>query len=344
MGGSDSKETETIIKNEIDIEIKNETENITRIMNESVTNSSMTIINTNAQEMDAKIGAANVANLGELNIGGEGNDILIEQEASVDSIAKATMNLTQNNESANKLATQINTDLMNKIQNDSSLKQSLQAATNLKSEASTAGGLNDMIKNVTDMVGKMVQPGQNVSENQKTEIKNSIKNSISNRTVNENDIKNIITSNINNTIDSRNLAACKSTTNANNEMNLDRLNVKGKNNKVKIGQSVTVKAAVDCIIGAAQTNKIVNDIVNSGVTTAKTDTTNKTVADQGNKADTTITKKTETKAAFEDMIASFNPFKATGNVVIAVVLCCFCISVLIGLMMYLKSQGKSAEN
>lgn len=347
MGGKQSKDvTRTDIQNETKIQIENINKNLTDIINNTITESTMNVINENAQEMDAASGASNLMNLeGGIKMTGN-SELVINQEASVDSVMKAVMNLTQDTTAVNNLANKINDDIMNKISNDSTAKQALESATAVNSATKTAGGMADMLNSVTDLLGKMVPGNQTVTKENITNIKNTITTNIKNTTVNETHIATTIKNTITNNITTTNTGTCKINTVAENVLNLKGGVEMGGNAKVKIGQSAKVKAMTDCIIGAVQTTKLVQDLTNENTTNNKTDTENKNTTEQKAKTDATVTKTTETGSALENMFSSiadsFSPVKAMGNFIALIVVICICISLIGGVAMYFNSKGSGS--
>lgn len=344
MGGKQSKDvTRTDIQNETKIQIENINKNLADIINTTITESTMNVINENAQEMDASSGATNMMTLeGGIKMSGK-SELVIEQEASVDSVMKAVMNLTQDTTAVNNLANKINEDLMDKISNDTTAKQALEAATAVNAATKTAGGMADMLNSVTSLLGQMVPGNQTVTKENITNIKNTITTNLKNTNVNETHIETTIKNTITNNITTQNTGKCKVNAVAENVLNVQGGVDMSGSAKVKIGQSAKVKAMTDCIIGAVQTTKLVQDLTNDNSTIKKTDTTNKNTTEQTNKTTTTVTKTSETGSALEDMISNFSPFKAAGNIVGLIIGLCICISFIGAIFMFFQFKNSSSS-
>ena len=333
MGGKTSKTvTTTDIQNEVSAEIKNFNKNVTDILNQQITNSTMSMVNETAQSISMATGGGNTVNLGNISVKGKGSVFSIDQKVDVKATNQAVANITQDSSAMAKLANTINTSVMDKIQNDSALQQAMQAASNLQKSSSTAGGLADMLSSVTKMMESVLTPGTVSNTQSNTIIKNKMKTSISNTTINENKIKSIVENNINNTIKQLNSASCNINTSASNQLTAGNVDIADGGQAI-ITQVANVNALNTCILGAAQVAKMVTDITSNNENDTSTDTSNKNTAGQTMAATATVQETTETKAALESAISSFSPFAAGSSGIII----CIIILLIIGVGAYLYS-------
>ena len=341
MGGKQSSEiTRNEISNEISTTISNYNKTITDIINSQITNSTMNVVNTNAQAISAQTGGGNTINMEDINVSGSGSTLIIDQRVDVKSANQAVANMTQDASAMSNLASQINNDVMNKIQNDAAINQAMQAASKLSKTVDTAGGLNDMIGKVADTIGSVLTPGTKMNSETETIIKNKVMMNISNTNISENKIKALVESNIKNTISQLNTAECKISTVTNNTLTVGNATIDG-GGKAIITQVANVNALNTCVIGAAQAANMVIDITSNNETTSTTDTSNKTTATQSMAADSSITDTTITRDAFGDMIKSFSPFAMLGSVggSICMIVCVIVIALLIFTMMPKGGDG-----
>jgi len=333
MGGKTSKTvTTTDIQNEVSAEIKNLNKNVTDILNQQITNSTMTMVNETAQSISMATGGGNTVNLGNISVKGKDSVFKIDQKVDVKATNQAVANITQDSSAMAKLANTINSSVMDKIQNDSVLQQAMQAASNLQKSSSTAGGLADMLSSVTKMMESVLTPGTVSNTQSNTIIKNKMKTSISNTTINENKIKSIVENNINNTIKQLNSASCNINTSASNQLTAGNVDIADGGQAI-ITQVANVNALNTCILGAAQVAKMVTDITSNNENATSTDTSNKNTAGQTMAATATVQETTETKAALESAISSFSPFAAGSSGIII----CIIILLIIGVGAYLYS-------
>lgn len=341
MGGKQSKDiTKTEITNEIKTQITNLTKNVTNILNETITNSTMNVVNENAQSIEVATGGGNTFAGGNLNVSGKGSVFRLNQEVNLEVTNKAVANMTQDASAMAKLASEVNAGVMNKIQNDSAMQQAMQAASNLSKATSTAGGMNDMIGNVTKMIGDVLTPGTTNTKDSQTKITTKMMASLSNTTINENVIKAIVTNNVNNNISQLNSSTCKISTNFDNKVTLGDINI-DQGGVGEILQSVNAKALNECILGAVQKADLGTQITSGASVSAGTDTSNKNALAQSQVTDTAISEKTETNDAFGKMISSFSPFAAMGSMAPMCGIVCLIVIILIVVMMVLPMMKPS---
>jgi intracellular sulfur oxidation DsrE/DsrF family protein len=341
MGGKSSKEvSKTEITNEINTQITNLTKNVTNILNETITNSTMNVVNQNAQSIEVSTGGGNTFAGGNLNVSGKGSVFRLNQQVNLEVTNKAVANMTQDATAMANLASQVNAGVMNKIQNDSAMQQAMQAASNLQKATSTAGGMNDMIGNVTKMIGDVLTPGTTMNKDTQTKITTKMMASLSNTTINENTIKAIVTNNVTNNISQLNSASCKISTNFDNKVTIGDINI-DQGGVGEILQSVNAKALNECVLGAVQKTDLGTAITSGSAVSAGTDTSNKNALAQSQKTDTAISEKTETHDAFGQMISSFSPFAMMGSMGPMCGIVCLIVCILIVVMMVLPMMKPS---
>ena len=347
MGGKQSSEiSKTEIQTSINTQITNLTKNVSDILNETITESTMNVVNENTQSVSNNTGATNTAMLGDISVSGVGSEFNLDQEVDVTATNTTVANMAQDASAMSKLANQINTDVMNKIQNDSSMTQAMQAAANLQKTQSNAGGINDMIANATKMIGDVLTPGTKMDKKTETKITNSMMASLSNTTINENTIKALVQNTITNNITQKNTASCTSTIATGNNLTVGDVTAQ-KGGKIKLSQIASVTALSSCVIGATQTSKLASDITSGNAVSATTDTSNKNLASASLQADTTIIDKTETHDAFGVMISSvvssYTSSLMMGGIVCVVVFC-FIMILMFGLSMMLGSSSSDSSD
>lgn len=331
MGGKNSKTvTTTDIKNEVSAEINNYNKTITDVLNKQITNSTMEMVNETAQNISMTTGGGNTTALGNITVKGKDSVFKIDQKVDVKATNQAVANITQDSSAMANLATKLNADVMNKIQNDSALQQAMQSASNLQKASSTAGGLADMLASVTTMMNNFLSAGDVSNTQTNTKIKNEMKTKISNTNINETKIQSIVESNIKNTIKQLNAASCNINTNASNQLTAGNIDIADGGQAI-ITQVANVNALNSCILGAAQVANMVTDITSNNETDTSTDTSNKNTTEQSMTAATTVQDTKQTNAALESAISSFSPFAAGSSGIII----CIIILLIIGIGAYL---------
>jgi hypothetical protein len=341
MGGKSSKEVTSVeIQNEIKTQITNLTKNVTDILNKTITNSAMEVVNKNAQDITVSTGGGNMFTAGDFNVSGKGSVFRLNQKVDLNVTNKAVANMTQDATAMANLASQINAGVMNKIQNDSTMQQAMNAASNLQKATSTAGGMNDMIANVTKMMNDVLTPGTKMDKESQTKISNKVMASLSNTTINESTVKAIVENNIKNTISQLNSATCKINTAVSNTATVGNINVTD-GGVGEILQAVNATALNECILGAVQKTDLSTQITSGNAVSAGTDSSNKNALTQSQTTDTAISDKTETHDAFGQMISSFSPFAMLGSMGPMCGIVCLVVCILIVLMMVLPMMKPS---
>lgn len=334
MGGKQSSE---IIKpdiiNAIDTEITNLTKNVTKLLNETITKTTMSVVNTNSQQIEQTTAGGNIFTAGNLILKNSTFDV--NQSVSIKSVNTAIANMTQDASAMADLATKINSAVIDKVINDSTMQQSLQSLSNLQNAKSTAGGLNDMINNVTTMIGDVLKPGDTMTTEKYGNITNQTIAKLSNTTLNENNIKSIITNNITNSISQLNSGICKIQTTGFNEINYN--NIELENSTFKQGQVYNVDALNNCVLGASQISKLVTDITTGFGVSVTNESSNKAIVRDSLNTHTDESKVVSTGDAFGKMISSFNPFnmfssESQSSLMAACCCCCCCIIIMILMM------------
>lgn len=307
MGGKQSSEiTKTEITNSINTQITNLTKNVTDILNETITNSTMNVVNENAQNILNSTSGGNTLQLGNVVSDGTWSEFNVNQTVDITSTNQAVANMMQDISAMSNLATRINASIINKIQNDSTMKQAMDAAAKLQNSTSTVGGMNDMVANVTKMIGEVLTPGTTMNTEYETKITNNIMSKIPNTTINKNTVKALV----NNNIRQINIDSC---TNNINTIIAGDVNVM-RGGKVILNQIASVKSLSNCILDAAQTTALAIAITSGSSVSGKSDKTNKNAVTQSQDTNTDISKSTTSGDTFEEIISSISPSAMFGSI------------------------------
>lgn len=341
MGGGGSKITETDIRNEISLEIKNSNENITRILNETINKSVTNITSQVTNDIIQQTSAVNDMRLGNITAGKKAK-INISQKADVNAVNSAVMKIVSDSSATNKLATQLQEEISNKIKNDNELQASLQAANQIAQIEKDAGGVESLVRSAMDAVKSLGNSltGTETKEESKTKIVNQMGFKIDNRNYNENDIKKKVENSVTNIINNLSANKCKISNSATNVLSAFNV-VAEEQGEIIIEQASSVKALNKCVIDTMNVAQLVSDISNVGLTESKTDTSNSNKASGSMDTKNTITqeKSYDSKLNF-DFISDI--FKYMKDIVLYIV-----IGLILILVVYfiIKMMNKpSAEN
>ena len=303
MGGKSSKEvTTTDITNEMNTEIENQNIIMTEILNKTMTESTMNVVSENVQQLMNTTGGNNTLNLGNINATGNAQ-FTVNQKIDINATNTAVANLMQDAAGISSLAEKLNTSVMDKINNDAEMTKAMETTATVKDEKEKAGGIADMLSSVVSAMESVLTPGTKSTKENRTTIKTAMNMNIKNINRNESKIQNDVKNTMTNNITQKNLSSCVNETIANNVINAGDVNLSG-NAQVELNQISSVTALSSCVIGAAQTSKLLSDIT-SGISVDSSKTTeNTTKDDSGVKVTAEVVKSDVTKAAFENMITS----------------------------------------
>ena len=300
MGNKDTSKTRIEVSNKINTEIQNITTNINKVLNETCTTTVSNIVNENASKIKQSTAASNKMDLGDLVLSGD-SDINITQKADIEATSKAIITIIQSMEQMSAMANQMAQDMANKLQNDNSMKASMEAAAKLKESQKDAGGPEGMVNKIMDSISNMTKMGSSSSSEIEQSIRNEINNKIINQTLNENEIKNIVKNHVENNIKKVNSQSCDIQVSGDNQLIIRSLQASG-NAKLKITQSLLVRAFNDCIVTAMDNTKLTSDITGLQTTKTSSDTANASKQETGMKSDTELTKEKENKSAIMESV------------------------------------------
>lgn len=344
MGGAGSKtkeEMKLIVETKIETEIDNMNKTVTELITKQITNTSTSIINTNAVGIDQGTALNINGRISGINMTGHNNKFEIVQQATVESQNKAVVQLLNNNSEMTNLSSQLTADLQSKMKNDSALSEAVTAAAqvNAAKNDENAGGIGGMVDKVMTMIDNM-GPGKEITKETETTIKNSLKMTLKNVNIDEKKIDNTIEKNITSAMKSINENSCKANTSANLNLIIEDIKINGEGLQFIYKQSGTVKAFNECITGSSNINEITRQLEDSNVVTVANDQGNKNSIDR--KADATASVDVSTSkyvgAALEDMISKIAT--GPGCVIFAIIYAVMC-ALICGIGILMKLSGSS---
>lgn len=339
MGGKDKSEITTIIKNELDIEITTETNNINNIVN----NSSQNIVTEMSQTAIANVKqstyASNTFTSGALIARG-GAKVDVAQSADAVAENKAIISIVMSADSMQELGNKIIADVTSKVANDQAAQQSMKSLAAIGEMTKSAGGPEAMISKIADMAAGMTKSmsGGSTDTSSRTEISNMIKSKLKSTTTNSNDITNAISTTITNTISQAAEARCDMNTGTGNIIDIATILADGAGTEIKIKQEATVKALNNCIINLNMGSKIANVLTQGFETKTLSETANKQKGEQELKSESEITKKTIQESAVMDSVDNLVN-KVSGLAGMYMFVVGFIIVAIIGGIFYLFSSG-----
>ena len=325
MGGSESKQiTRTEVTNEINVTIENETQNLTKIFNETVNSSSASVVNSIASTIKINTSAGNTAKMGNLVASGPGSSIDIEQNATVVAQNSAIMQIIQDSSQLAKMASQIGSDLTNATQNNSAAKASMDTLNTLKQSTTDGGGIEGMVnaamKAISDLGGALT--GAKSTSEATTMIKNQMSTNIKNKTTNSSDITNKIKNSTDTMVKNITENTCNFDTNATNNLDIANAIATG-GASIKVAQRVSITAFNSCVISAMNTSKLVSDLTGVQSNKVGNTTTNTNKAESDLKAKNEVDQSKKSVSALTDAftaLTSTGMYLMVGGVVLVIII------------------------
>lgn len=288
MGGSKSKLTEVEIRNEINLEIKNKNENVMKVFNQTVSNVVTEFVSKTITNLNINTSGLTQFTAGDLTVSGKDSVFKLDQRVDVKSANTAVAKIVQDNKVQQQLASKLQEDVMNKINNDSDLKGAMEASNMLQQMTKDAGGVEGLVRSVTNTVQGLMDSltATKTKEEAKTKIINAMGYNIQNSTSNISDITKKIENNIKNAISNISEQSCNMKTSGSAIISVGNISVTDGGN-ASLNQISSVEALNKCVIDTLNSSGIVTDLQTQAFTFSKTDTANTA------KADTTMKVKSE---------------------------------------------------
>jgi hypothetical protein len=293
-----TQKSRTEIQNEIQTSIDIQTNNLNKILNETVNKVSTTMVNETASSINQKTSASNTAEIGDVVVTDDAS-VDINQSVEVKAQNSAIISIMSDMSSLNKMATQMAADISNKTSNDAAAKASLATLAAAKEANKQGGGPEGMLDSVMKTIsslGDSLTGGSKTRNEQETMITNKMKQDMKMVTNNTNDITNIIKNQTDSMVKSLSSNSCNFDTSGANSLKIKSITAAGKG-KLNVGQKVSLTAFNDCVVKSANTTGMVNDITGFQVTKTVSDTTSKAAADAASTATATSEKKNEQSSA-----------------------------------------------
>jgi hypothetical protein len=352
MGASPSKKetklTQTDIQNELNTMITNSTENINNIVNQTTTEVTTKLVNKNISTAKANIAAGNTLKIKNIRIGGENNKVNFEQNLKVKASFEACQELLNSTAQMSKLASEVNNNIQNKLQNDNAAQDSIKTLALCQAAEEKQGGITGMLGKVVDILPSMIDSftGKETKSETITKISTKIGVNLSNYTKNENNISNSINNKINTAIENINETSCNFESSIQNAIEVGDIDITGKNNEFAAKQDVSIDTVVKCIQNSINKTELIQDLTQKAGATATTDTSNKNVATKTVANDATTKSSTTLKSDLGGIFGGFGgiglgmatPFLAP------CICCCCCILIIIFAMIILPKLLKGKNN
>jgi hypothetical protein len=314
--------TKTQIKEEISkrisTKISTKIENVNKSINKSATEITTNITNeqikdfqTNSTSHSRAINEATKINI---LAKGPGTEINLKQDAKAAATMAAVIEMVENVETKNDVASKIASQLSTKLLADAESKSKLMEASKIehlsKQQEGMANMVNNMVNNIADTVGNAINAltgstsETNIDRKVEEVINTEIETQISNVNISENDVKNKLETVLKNSYKSMSKDECLADAEARNLMNDVNL-AAFEGAKINFFQMADASTVAECL-----SKKNIGAHTFSGITN---DATYKSAVDMANKASASsdLEKKKDEKItnittdAFADMFGDF---------------------------------------
>ena len=297
MGGKSDTEIVKDVRQELSIEITNITNNISKNIVNTVTDTTNSIIQESVAKAEQTIGGGNLISGGSFTIGQDSN-FNINQSIKAKAEMKAIISIVNDAASMQNLINKVMTELDNKIKNDNSIAAQMQQAARLTQSEKDAGGPEAMVSSIADMVKDMVKSvtGGSSSDKNYTTIKTAVKQKVFNKTLNDNTFETNFKNALSNTMKQNSIGQCKQMINNNNTFAYQEVKV-GDRSKFSVNQEINYESLSNCLFDFKSGTQIVQS---AGLDTGyfvKSDTENKNKSETATSQDTLIKIDTEKSSA-----------------------------------------------
>jgi hypothetical protein len=324
MGGKSRDKVEIQIRNEVTTRIENYNKNVNKLLTETITNISNQLVNETANTIQAKTAGTNAVNIsGGLNLSGKAK-FTVNQKVDVKATNEAVFKVLTDTQLLAQLGNKMNTDIVNKIKNDTSAQQTLKAANELNNSVKNAGGPEGMVASAMgafdSVVGSLTGKETDKSVSQK--IENKLGLNISTTNINENEINNIVKNSVESIIKNLTTNNCDIQSAGGNELNISGGVVISDSAEASFNQVANVVSLNKCLTEQLNNSGMGSTLSNDTGVVTKTDTTstNKAEAsmDTKNKGANTQEQGTILTTMFEQM-GKFGQYMIIAVVVVIIV-------------------------
>jgi len=346
MGGSSSKQTiREKISTELSLKIKNHTENINSIMNETLNNIEISTSQNSDANVDIGTRGSNELILRGAKIGGSVDN---KQIMSIDAQSNAVIRIVSDQSALNDFANKVNSEILSKVDKDNNMNQALEAINKISETTKKNGGPEGIIDSLASMAQETITSVLSIGGSRKEsdvekEVRTKLEQEFENTVINRTEIKKKISNTIKQTLNQLTKANCKINTSGSNLVDATGAQIGGD---LKNVQAMNVKSFQQCMIDLNMGNKIVNSLMEGIEFKSSNTSSDKVTSSQQANVENTIDKTTIQESSIMktidnliNMVGSFFSFPVNiiGGIVVACVL-------LIIIFMFMGSSGQNGGN
>jgi len=247
------------VVNEINLKISNINESITNIVNQTTTNITTELINTQKASINAELICENRIRVGGSIVAANKSNLSIEQTCDMKVENQAIINIVQSPTNMTALANSLANSVNQQIATDQAKQTAVNTLAKISKQTQDAGGPDQLIdKIMRDTVIPMMNAG-----NGQEDIRNSINLNIENTNIDTTNITNIINTSISNKISNAAEASCNLNVAGSNELDVEDDIASLNDSNLTIKQAVSITAFNKCFIDLKMGDSITNGVLNN---------------------------------------------------------------------------------
>ena len=335
MGGSQSSQTQTNIRNAINTEIDNYTKTINNTITNSTNEALNNLISINKTQLNASCNSGNLINMSNCIV--KGGVMNIVQNFTAACVSDMMGKISTDTSWQQKFSTQLNSSFANTVKNNTAVVQAMDAK-NILAKTDANKDLGGAIKNVMDTIGKSVasMTGTKITTGVITNITNEFNTKIKNKTYTKNDITNIITNINNNTVSIKNDQGCNLSASGINDLELTNCNF--IDNVTTINQTASMKSLQSCTQGVISNMLSSNTGVLSALNTASANADNSNSASGNLTGDNSVT---ISKTSDGGLLGFLGLGGSFGKIIMIIVIICVLAGIIVVVIKVMKSSKAS---
>jgi hypothetical protein len=249
--------TSLSVEQEIENLVKSTQSSMVNLITQSIVNISHKIVQEQIATVTNNIDSRNQIDASQIIIS-NGADFSVDQQNSIKQTVQAILNLTQSSELVTKISSMIKNDIATVLSQNADLSNKVAATSSLLRASKSSGELNAAVDGIKNVLKDVSDMGSVRKDN--TTIKNNILNSVTLDASSKADINDYVNTMIKQTIEQKTLNQCVQNTEALNQIYLNNILVEGKNSSFEVIQGNILDAFYECIITSLLSSQNIQNI------------------------------------------------------------------------------------
>lgn len=253
------------IKNVCENLVSQTNESLSKIISESAVSVSNSIIQEQAATISSSSSGSNIFEGSNITVR-KGGKFSISQQNQLKTTVQAILNITQSNELANSITSNIKNDVTAALSQNADLSSKVSAVAEIEKSRKNSGEINNLVNTLADTTKDILSPSSSDAD-----IENTIVNKLNSKNVSQTDIENYLSTTINTSITQSSLNNCVQNSSLSNVIKLNNVVVEDLGSTFEVAQENILDAFYSCVISSSASSKTIQDISSGMMTSAKTD-------------------------------------------------------------------------